>query len=458
MRSHVDVSVRVGSPVAESGERAARVVGATLHALAFGCMALLLWRSLSPDTARRSLVSVDVRGQLDVPLSTLIVTASDTMDVRLQSAPDGRARAALRALRSSGHALRLSSDHALIPVAVSAEAEWRASGGSHVQAVGVDSVAAVISDAAGVIDSTMFAHTGLQSRTGPVQGVLHVDAQSVRAAVAPLFAGSPQTARVLVLGNATWESRFLITALEESGWPVDAAVSLSPKVTVAQGPTRVPNRDRHSIVVVLPGTSASAMAALPEFVRRGGGLVIVGAAARSGALSSLRAGTPGGTLAGEVGAESGTEPRHALDLIPIAELADGGVTLELRDSRITIAARRVGAGRVVQVGYDNSWLWRMGGNDDSPIAHRRWWTAILSGVVPQTAPASTMRLDPEHDTLSAAPIAALARDVGLPVVRASSVDTLSQSFIASLNPRWLLWLAVLSLVMSWMLRRWRGLV
>ena len=458
MPSRADVIVRVRSAAAEAGARAARLVGATLHAFAFICMALLLWRSLAPENSRRSLVGVDARGQLDAPLSTLIRSASDTIDVHVQSAPDARARAALRALRASGHVLRISADRMLTPVAVSAEAEWRASGGARVLAVGSDSVTAVLSDAAGVIESTTFSPAGIQSRTGPLQGVLHVDVRSARASVAPLIARAPQSARVLVLGDATWESRFLIAALEEGGWPVDAAVSLSPKVTVTQGSTRVPNRDRHSIVVVLPGATSSAMAALPEFVRSGGGLVIVGAAARSVNLSSLRAGAPGAMMKGEAGAEAGTEPRHGLDLIPVAALADGGVALESRDGRIAVAARRVGAGRVVQIGYDNSWLWRMGGNDDAPIAHRRWWTAILSGVVRQSAPVSTMRLDPEHDTLSAAPIAALARDVGLPVVRASSVDTMSRSFIASFDPRWLLGLAVLSLVATWLLRRWRGLV
>ena len=457
-RADVSVSVRVASLAEQSGARAARILGATLHAVAFVCMALLLWRSLTPENSRRSLVGVDMRGQLDASLSALIRTASDTVDVHLHSAPDARARVALRALRSSGRVLRLSSDRALTPVAVSAEGEWRASGGARVQAVGADSVAAVISDAAGVIESTTFPPAGIQSRTGPVQGVLQVGVRSARASVAPLIARAPQSARVLVLGGATWESRFLIAALEEGGWPVDVAVSLSPKVTVTQGSTRAPNRDRHSIVIVLPGAASSAMAALPEFVRGGGGLVIVGDAARSRSLSSLRAGTPGAMMSGEAGAESGTQPRHGLDLIPVAELVDGGVALESRDGRIAVAARRVGAGRVVQVGYDNSWLWRMGGNDDAPIAHRRWWTAILSGVVRQSAPVSTMRLDPEHDTLSAAPIAALARDVGLPVVRASSVDTMSRSFIASFDPRWLLGLAVLSLVATWLLRRWRGLV
>ena len=330
-------------------------------------------------------------------------------------------------------------------------------GGTRVQTGGADSTAVLIADAAGPIDSTTLLLSGAQSRTGPVQGTLRVGGRMARGAAAPLFARAPQDARVLVLGEATWESRFLVAALEETGWTLDVAVSLSPRVTVTQGSAGVPSSQRHSVVVVLPGTPPSAIAVLPAFVRNGGGLVIIGAAARSAGLASLRAGSPGATTEGEVGAESGTDARHGLDLVPVAALAEGGVALERRDGNVAVAARRVGAGRVVQVGYENSWLWRMAGNDEAPVAHRRWWNAILSGVVPLSAPISRVQLDAEHDTVDAAPVAALARDLDVPVVHASRVTTISRSLVASLDPRWLLALAVLALVASWTLRRWGGL-
>ena len=445
------------APAAPWAEGVLRTAGAALHAAAFVAMALLLWRFITPDRARRDVVRVGISGRLDASLSALMRSASDTIDVQIQSAPDARARAALRALRGSGRVVQLTSDRVLNPVAVSAEEEWRAIGGTRVQMVGADSSAVVITDAAGTVDSMTLSLDGALSRTGPVQGTLRVGSRIARATSAPLFARAPQAARVLVLGEATWESRFLVAALEESGWSVDAAVSLSPKVTVTQGSARVPSPERHSIVVVLPGTPPPALAALPGFVRNGGGLVIVGAAARSAGLASLRAGRPGATAEGEVGAESGTDARHGLELVPVGALADGGVALERRDGQIAVAARRVGAGRVVQVGYENSWLWRMAGNDDAPAAHRRWWNTILSGVVPLSAPIRRVQLDAEHDTVDAAPVAALARDLAVPVVRASSVTTMSRSLVASLDPRWLLALAVLSLVASWTLRRWRGL-
>jgi hypothetical protein len=276
--------------------------------------------------------------------------------------------------------------------------------------------------------------------------------------VAALHATAPREARVLVLGEASWESRFLIAALEEAGWPVDVGVTLSPKVTITQGDTRSPSRSRHAVVIGLPGAPAAAVTALPAFVRAGGGLIIVGEAARIASLASLRAGAPGTTVTGEAGAEASSSPQHGLDLTPIGALTAGTVTLEDRDGRTSVAARRVGAGRVVQVGYENSWLWRMAGNDDAPVAHRRWWTSLVASVVSLRAPAPDFQLDAEHDTLDAAPLAALARDVGLPTIRTGSVTSASHSWIASLDLRWLLAFALLLFVASWTLRRWRGLV
>jgi hypothetical protein len=55
-------------------------------------------------------------------------------------------------------------------------------------------------------------------------------------------------------------------------------------------------------------------------------------------------------------------------------------------------------------------------------------------------------------------VAALVQDLGMPTIRtASAIAAPRTSFVASLDPRWLLAGALLSLVASWTLRRWRGL-
>ena len=434
-----------------------RAVGAALHVLAFACMALLLWHLLTPGATDRATATVAADGALDTPLATLIRANAETLTVALAGAPDARARAELRAVRGSGHVVRLTTSRALAATAVAIENEWRALGGTRIQAVGSDSAAAAVSDGAGLLDTLQLGAAGVRTSSGPVQGALRVSSMNGRASASSLRATLPVTARVLVVGEASWESRFLIAALEEAGWPVDVAVSLSPKVTIEQGSTRTPSIARHAVTIVLPGASASAVAALPAFVRAGGGVLIVGDAARMARLSSLRAGAPSSVITGEAGAEASTTPRNGLDLDPVGALNPGSVALEMRNGHTAVAARRVGAGRVVQVGYENSWLWRMAGNDDAPVAHRRWWTALVSSVIAQRAPIRDVMLDDEHDTLDAAPVASLARDIGLPTLRNVATASVSRSFVAALDPRWLLALAVLSLVASWTLRRWRGL-
>ena len=439
-----------------------RIAGNALHVIGVLCMLLLAWRLFTPRAPERTAVQVGANGVLDVPVPQLLRAQSDSVRVSMLAPPDARTRALLRALRGSGRRVLLSAPAALSPMAVAVEEEWRASGGTRVQVVSRGRALLAISDAAGLLDTLVADSAGIRTRSGPVQSALHVDARATHAASAALTAGAPAVARVLVAGDASWESRFVIAALEEAGWPVDASIILSPKVTVTQGATRMPSRRRHAIVVVLPGAPSSITAALPDFVRAGGGVVIVGDAARLASLAAIRAGAPGLTIAGEAGAEASDAPRDGLDLVPIATLAAGSVVLEVRDGRTAMAARRVGAGRVVQVGYENSWLWRMAGDDDAPVAHRRWWTSVMSGLVPLAAPVQRGVADAEHDTLDAAPVAALARDLGLPPVRAESLAavegrTLTAAILERLDVRWLLLAIVLSLVASWTLRRWRGL-
>ncbi|MCC7053928.1 MAG: hypothetical protein IT355_11760 [Gemmatimonadaceae bacterium] len=434
----------------------ARVAGAVLHGTGFACLLLVLWRLLTTAPVPPNHVMVQRDGAIDAALASLVVSASDTVDVTLDAVPSARARATLRALRGSGRSVLLGRAQALPAVAVDVEAEWRAGGGTRIAVASDGAWRGAIGDRAGLLDSVVMDTAGLRTRSGPVQGAVRLDLAGANPAVTALVAGAPQVARVLVAGTATWESKFLVAALEEAGWPVDVAVTLSPRVTVGQGSAQRPSRARHAIVLLLPGAPSSVTAALGAFVREGGGVVIVGEAARLPGVAGLRAGAPGVMLDGEAGAEASEEPRHGLDLVPVTTLAQGAVPLEFRDGRVAVAARRLGAGRVVQVGYDNSWLWRMAGGDESPAAHRRWWSTLLSGLVPVTAPRAARPAFAGHDTLDAAPVAALARDLGLPAAgRARRADP-APPFAARLDLRWLLALALVSFTGSWLIRRWRG--
>jgi len=105
-------------------------------------------------------------------------------------------------------------------------------------------------------------------------------------------------------------------------------------------------------------------------------------------------------------------PRDTLDLgstgfFPVAQLKPDAIAIERRTGGVAIAARRVGAGRVIQVGYDDSWRWRMAGADGSEAAHREWWSRIVTAVayVPQSATTSSR-------SAQSAPVAMLVDRVG----------------------------------------------
>jgi len=446
---------------AQVSMRTVRAASSALHATGMVSMALLLWCIMAPAQSGTMTTSVSERGTLNQTVATLMRSAADSVRVTLDGAPDARSRSVLRALRGSGRHVEMLATRQLPAVALTAEREWRATGGTRIRVVSSDSALAAIGDAAGTMDSVRTTGSGLVYRSGPVQGSVALHGARFTAAVAPSIAAAPDTARVLVIGGATWESRFLVAALEESGWVLDVALSLSPRTTVTQGIAPQPSSRRHAIVVVLAGASSTAVAALPAFVRAGGGVVIVGEAARNTGLVAIRAGVPAALIAGEIGAEASDTPRRGLDLTPISALASDAVLLEMREGRAAVAARRVGAGRVLQVGYDNSWLWRMAGNDDAPIAHRRWWNAQIAALVPVRGPLTMQpgsALVDALDTLDAAPVAALARDLGLPTITASTMTAAPGSFRAALDIRWLVAVALVSWTVSLFLRRWSGLI
>src|SRR5207244_4518938 len=145
-------------------------------------------------------------------------------------------------------------------------------------------------------------------------------------------------------------------------------------------------------------------------------------------------------------------PRDTLALgstgfFPVTDLKRDAVALERRTGGVTIAARRVGAGRVLQVGYDDSWRWRMAGSPGSENAHREWWARLVSSVA--YAPGA------------AAPVTAADRSAPL----ARLVDALGParsipgglSGRAPLDRRILMILMMILLSAEWASRRLRGL-
>jgi hypothetical protein len=211
------------------------------------------------------------------------------------------------------------------------------------------------------------------------------------------------TGRVRVLATPGWEARFVVLALEAAGYAVDARLTVSPTARVTLGRPAAPTVDRYDAVVVLDtaalaaGGTATTPAALTRFVRAGGGLVVLGEAAL--ALGDLAAARPGAPRPGLPGALRSAQP---LDALPARELAarPADAVILARSARPDgaplVVARRVGAGRVVQVAVRETWPWRMQGAGDAVAAHGTWWAGLVerASPAPRTwpAPAGTPRL------------------------------------------------------------------
>jgi uncharacterized membrane protein len=118
-----------------------------------------------------------------------------------------------------------------------------------------------------------------------------------------------------------------------------------------------------------------------------------------------------------------------------------------------VAARRVGAGRVIQIGYEDLWRWRMQGEEGAVRDHRLWWSRMV-GAAAATDRAADGPVSPTRASLeapSSAPLAELVQALG-PAVDADAPSSDSPTPLAP-------WLGVLilgALLGEWASRRARG--
>jgi hypothetical protein len=348
-------------------ERALRVV--TLIVLAFAA-----WNTTRAPSQQR--VQRAASADLHAALSQWTATSPRHAHIKLDVAPTQEERDWARALRRAGTPLTWQGD-GIPALALEVAPVANPRGGTVVWAVAPAGTRLAIADAVAPLD-TVVARRGGAMLVAPLTTGDITMATGVHRAAAKL-GDRILMRRVLVLGHATWEAKFVITALEESGWSVDARLSVAPGVDVTQGSPNVPDTARHVAVVVLDPPSVRAAAQIARYVRSGGGAVIAGGSGSSLPLAAIAAGRSGSRArpASIVFAEDA--PRHALAFFTIAPRADA-IVLEERNGRVAAAARRVDAGRVVQIGYDETWRWRMGGGDGAVDAHRGWWSALISNV------------------------------------------------------------------------------
>ena len=414
-----------------------------LRLLVFAVLAWMLWRETRPAEAAgaRRATAGELRARLDDWTRDPSVSGAHA---RFVGVPSDTVRDWLRALRLAGVEVGYAAD-SLTPVAVAAEPLADPAGAVRVTAAAPSGAALALADAVGVLDTVRAGAAGaslvVRSLAGEARAT--VGATTARAA-AP---DSLLLRSVVVLGQAGWEGRFTVAALEERGWPVVVRLAVAPGVVVSQGALAALDTARHAAVVALDTTAAAWAAQIARFVRQGGGLVLAPGAAAVPALRALAPATPGAAGDGSATLLASDDPRRGLALRPLALRADA-VALERRGDLVAIAAHRVGAGRVVQLGYDDTWRWRMAGPDGAPEAHRGWWAGVLRAAA--YAPSSTPLA--ARPALDAAPVARLIATLGPPTPAPDSAVGASRRPI----PWWLFPLIGAALLAEWASRRTRG--
>lgn len=364
---------------------------------------------------------------------------AESLSVALDAAPSPLARDWLVALRRTGTTV-MWSNVGVAPIVLEVEPKRDPAGGVLARLAGPPGTMASLADGLGPLDSTAIGDVGGATvRLAPIVGAVHASVGGTTAWASSDTADTHR--RVLLLGAAGWEARFVARALEERGWVVDARYAVAPRIDVTQGELVFPDTASHAAVVVLDSTASRYAGAIVGFVRSGGGLVMAGDAGAS--LDRL---APGGTAGPTRHATAITfepdDPRRALSYVELRPLSPEAVTLESRDGRPVVAARRVGAGRVIGVGYRDTWRWRMQGGEGAVAAHRAWWADLVAGVVyaPLTA----------GHAGNVAPLASLVDALGPPASLAPA-----RPLQAPLYP-WLVAALMLCLLLEWASRRLRG--
>jgi hypothetical protein len=415
----------------------------TAHVLALAIVAWLLFQSLrgSPGGAAGA---ADIRSLPAELARWSTVAVPERVHVRIDSAISPAQRDWLAALGAAGARVSWEGD-GVMPVAAVAEPVADPGGGTRIWAAAPAGTTVTLDDAYGVLDSMKAGPGGARflAQSAPREVRVRAGALVARGAVRD----SLTFGRLLVLGAVGWESKFVVAALEERGWEVDARLALSPKGDVVQGGALALDTARYSAVIVLDSSSLVSASRIAPYVRSGGGLVLTAPASVAPALASLRAGTAARGLlpAVEPFDPEAAEPRRALALAPIALRADA-LMLQQRDSAVAVAARRVGQGRVIMIGYADTWRWRMGGDEDAVEEHRSWWAGLVAGVAHvNRAPL------PGGAVVDEAPLARLVDRLG-PASPAPAKATTRHT----IPPALLFGVLAAALLLEWLSRRLRG--
>jgi hypothetical protein len=426
-----------------------------LRLAAVALLAWALWVALRPAAA--TAVALADAASLRASLERWTTSAPPTrVHVTLGGGDvlPGYARQWLVGLRRDGVPVDwgqpAGSTSPLLASAIDAEAVADPRGATRVRVAAPGGASVLVRDALGALDSVRVAASG-QGATVLIPATLRgidgiVGGTTARGAVID----SLTLRHLLVLGRADWESKFLVRSLEEEGWTVDLHLGVAPKNDVIEGKPAAIDTATYAAVIAVDSSAAPAAPRIAAYVKSGGGLVVAGSAAQ--VFRELDSGVPGARVRDAEGAPSDSAPRGSLGLLPVTGLAGDAVVLELRagTALVAVAARRVGAGRVVQVGYDDTWRWRMAGGDSSAARHRAWWAAVVSSVA--YAPRSARPVPADVDV---APLAHLVDALGAPSAPAQHT-ALERVAIDPTRSPWIFGVLLAALLVEWASRRLRG--
>ena len=384
-----------------SVERAARLIS-------LGLIAFLIAHAIHSLGGRPSLRAegADV-GDALVRWSTN--TIPGRVHVALDSVPSPRERDWLAALARVGTEIGWDGDLP-VPSAISVEPEVDPQHASKVWVAAPAGARIELNDDLGHVDGATVEGSGSVFVLPRVEGRVQASIDSQEVATNDLR-DSVSIRSALVVGVAGWEGKFIAAALEEHGWGVDVRFAVAPSGDVEQGTGAIRlDTARYSFVVATDSVIARYADQLAAYVRQqGGGLIVVGEASAVPELAQMlpaRMGLP----SRPIDFRPETAPRGSLALGELYDWKPGASVLESREDEAAVVAWRVGEGRVIQVGYFDTWRWRMAGlGDDAVENHRLWWSALASGVAyaPRFARQVSDRLEPT-------PLVSIMDGIGVP--------------------------------------------
>jgi hypothetical protein len=449
---------------ADPGDGGARVaLERTLRVVAVAALLFAIWRSGQPTEADRAEVSDAVEtGNLSALATALAHPDRRTVLLALDHVPLAGTRALLHAARDAGVVVGWEAAGpvtALPARAVGVSALSDPAGGAEVRAVTSDSAPLLLSDSLGWLDSTVVRGEGA---TWPLAGEprpITIEQGGTRAVA--VTAPAAALGRLRVFASPGWEARFAVQALEEAGWSVDAEFAIAPRVAITAGAPAPLDTARYAAVIALDSAAWRSASAIVRYARMGGGVVLFPEAADGPAFAALRAGRLGTIEPGIPGGLRTPDPQSGLALRPVERLTGDAVVLEARGGLgperapagdISLAARRVGLGRVLTVGWASTWEWRMLGDDGSVVAHRDWWRRVVQRVAYRGLPSGADAWSPFPG--DGAPLADLVARLGPAGAAAESQATAPA--VPSAPAGWLFVLAAAALLAEWWSRRLRG--